>query len=69
MPGRRWITEKVGKDVTFGTDNVSTVRQAPELLPETRARLEEYFAPEYDIYSHLRETGTWAPPKGYIPKA
>ena len=43
------------------------VRQPPELLPATRARLEEYFAPEYDIYSHLSETGTWAPPKGYVP--
>ena len=34
-----WITDKLGADVTFGTDNVSTVRQAPELLPETRKRL------------------------------
>jgi hypothetical protein len=62
-----WITEKLGKEVTFGTDNVSTVRQEPELTEATRKRLETYFAPEYDIYSHLRETGTWAPPKGYLP--
>jgi hypothetical protein len=62
-----WITEKLGKELTFGTDNVSTERQEPELTDATRARLKEYFAPEYDIYSHLRETGTWAPPKGYLP--
>jgi hypothetical protein len=64
-----WITDKLGSEVTFGTDNVSIVRQAPELTPETRARLEAYFAPEYDIYSHLRETGSWAPPQGYVPTA
>lgn len=62
-----WISEKLGKPLTFGTDNVSTVRPKPELTEATRTRLESYFAPEYDIYSHLRETGTWAPPKGYVP--
>lgn len=62
-----WITEKLGKDVTFGTDNVSSVRQEPELTDATRSRLEAYFAPEYDVYSHLRDTGSWAPPKGYVP--
>lgn len=62
-----WLTDKLGKELTFGTDNVSKEQEKPQLSPETQARLEHYFAPEYDIYSHLRETGTWAPPKGYVP--
>ena len=62
-----WLTDKLGKELTFGTDNVSKVQEKPELTAETHARLTSYFAPEYDIYSHLRETGTWAPPKGYVP--
>jgi len=64
-----WLMEKVGTELSFGTDNVSIVRQTPELTAATRARLEDYFAPEYDIYSHLRETGTWVPPQGYVPAA
>jgi hypothetical protein len=62
-----WLAEKVGKELTFRTDNISTERQAPELTSKTRSRLETYFAPEYDIYSRLRETGQWAPPRGYVP--
>ena len=62
-----WIAGKLGKEVDIGTANVSAERHAPELTAATRARLEEYFAPEYDLYDHLRETGEWAPPKGYLP--
>ena len=38
-----------------------------DLAAGLRAELEAYFAPEYDIYAHLRDTGTWTPPAGYVP--
>ena len=62
-----WLAEKLGKPIDIGTDNVSTERRPPELTAATRARLEEHFAPEYDLYAHVRETGQWAPPRGYVP--
>lgn len=62
-----WLEEKIGKDVGVGTDNISTERHEPEITAALRAELEEYFRPEYDVYSHLRDSGQWAPPRGYVP--
>ena len=62
-----WISAKVGKDLKFPQANVSSERAEPEITADTRARLVEYFKPEYDIYDHLRDDGMWAPPKGYRP--
>jgi hypothetical protein len=62
-----WLSEKIGEELEFPQANVSAERAAPELTAETRARLVEFFAPEYDVYDHLRAEGTWTPPKGYRP--
>jgi hypothetical protein len=62
-----WIGGKVGGGLDVSTDNRSSVRAEPELSATMRARLEDYFAPEYAIYDELRATGEWAPPKGFVP--
>jgi hypothetical protein len=64
---KRWINEKVGGGVDIQVDNRSTVRSEPELSRTLRARLDEFFAPEHEIYERLRATGEWAPPRGYVP--
>ena len=62
---QQWMSTKIGKDLSFPQANYSKERAEPELTAGTRARLVEYFRPEYDIYGHLRDEGMWAPPKGY----
>ena len=62
-----WLEEKIGKDIEIRTDNISTERREPEISGALRGELEDYFRPEYDVYSHLREAGQWAPPQGYVP--
>jgi len=62
-----WIGAKVGGGIDVSTDNRSTVRPEPQLSRTMRARLDEFFAPEYAIYEQLRATGEWAPPRGLIP--
>jgi hypothetical protein len=66
---QRWINEKVPGGVDIQVDNRSKVRSEPELSKTLRARLDEFFAPEYAIYEQLRATGEWAPPRGYVPGA
>lgn len=66
---QRWINEKVSGGVDIKVDNRSKVRSEPELSKTMRARLDEFFAPEYAIYEELRATGEWAPPRGYVPGA
>ncbi|MCB0897016.1 MAG: hypothetical protein KDB43_16870 [Nocardioidaceae bacterium] len=66
---QRWINEKVGGGVDVQVDNRSTVRKEPELSRSMRARLDEFFRPELEIYERLRPTGEWAPPRGYVPGA
>lgn len=65
---RAWIDSKVPGALEDQADkNRSTVRPEPELSSTMRARLDEFFAPEYAIYEELRATGEWAPPRGYVP--
>ena len=64
---KSWINDKVGGGVDVQVDNRSTVREQPHLSTALRARLDEYFAPELEIYERLRATGEWAPPRGYVP--
>ncbi|WP_343907410.1 hypothetical protein [Nocardioides aquiterrae] len=66
---KRWIGEKVGGDLDVQVDNRSSVRTEPELSRTMRARLDEFFRPELEIYERLRPTGEWAPPRGYVPGA
>lgn len=60
-----WLREKLGEDLEFPTANRSQVQRSPEVSPDLRRRLEEHFAPEYDIYEHLRPTGMWEVPWRY----
>lgn len=62
-----WIGAKVGGGIDVRTDNRSSVRPEPELSRTMRARLDEFFRPELEIYERLRATGEWAPPRGYVP--
>ena len=62
-----WLEAKMGDTVKIRTANVSSERREPELTAATRAALVDFFAPEYDIWSHLRDTGSWTPEKGYVP--
>ena len=66
---QRWINEKVPGGVDIQVDNRSKVRSEPELSKTMRARLDEFFRPEFAIYEELRATGEWAPPRGYVPGA
>ncbi|MGY2703646.1 hypothetical protein [Nocardioides sp. HB32] len=66
---KRWINEKVGGGVDIQVDNRSRVRSEPELSSTLRARLDDFFRPELEIYERLRATGEWAPPRGYVPGA
>ena len=62
-----WIGAKVGGGIDVRTDNKSSVRPEPRLSRTLRARLDEFFAPEYEIHERLRGTGEWAQPRGYVP--
>jgi hypothetical protein len=65
-----WINAKVPGGIDLQVDkNRSTVRPEPELSSTMRARLSEFFAPEYAVYEELRATGEWVPPRGYVPGA
>ena len=61
-----WLVEKLGDGARIKTHNVSSERKPPELSRRTRKALVEYFAPEYDVYEHTRESGMWTPPPGYV---
>lgn len=62
-----WIQEKVGRDVKMRRANKSSARALPEVSRSLRIQLEDFFAPEYEIYEQLRATGEWAPPRGWRP--
>jgi hypothetical protein len=46
-----WMGERVGKSIALPTVNVSPPRSF-DLTPELQRRVEEYFAPEYELYEH-----------------
>lgn len=62
-----WFSERVGAPLEIQTLNVSRSRSAPKLSASMRARLEDFFAAEYDILDRLAPTGEWVPPPGYLP--
>ncbi|MCW2772539.1 MAG: hypothetical protein JWN91_865 [Nocardioides sp.] len=66
---QQWIGLKVGGGIDVHTDNRSSVRPPPELSTTMRARLDEFYRPEHEIYENLRATGEWAPPRGHVPGA
>ena len=58
-----WFAERVGEPLTFERRNVSGVERG-ELTASTRDRLEAWFAPEYDVWRRLADTGEWSGARG-----
>ena len=63
-----WFVERIGRPLDFGRRNASTSPERGELSGETRAALVAHFAPEYDVWHRLQETGQWADCRG-VPVA
>ncbi|KRF36115.1 hypothetical protein [Nocardioides sp. Soil805] len=58
-----WFSARIGMPVEFGRRNVSPPAD-PELAGSTRAALVDFFAPEYDVWARLQETGSWSGARG-----
>ena len=58
-----WFGERVGERLEFERRNVSS-SQRGELSAGTRARVEAWFAPEYDVWRRLAGTGEWSGARG-----
>ena len=58
-----WFAEQVGRPLDFGRRNASAAVRG-ELTDGTRAALREHFAPEYDVWGRVAETGVWAGARG-----
>ncbi len=58
-----WFSERIGVPLDFERRNVSSARRG-ELSAETRARVEAWFAPEYDVWRRLADTGEWSGARG-----
>lgn len=58
-----WFSERVGAPLEFERRNVSPAQRG-ELSAATRARVEAWFAPEYDVWRRLEATGEWAGARG-----
>ena len=61
-----WISERMGRPVAVGRSNASSVRSGPDVPDGLRRRLEEHFAPEYEVYERLRATGQWSGARGTV---
>jgi hypothetical protein len=59
----RWFAERLGRPLDFGRHNASTAVRG-ELSDGARSALQEYFTPEYDVWSRLEETGMWSGARG-----
>ena len=59
-----WFNDKLGGKLSFPVANASQRRDDLELTPAVRSQLEEYFAPEYEIYDRLRADGQWSGARG-----
>lgn len=58
-----WFAERVGEPLAFERRNVSGAERG-ELTASTRERLEAWFAPEYDVWRRLADTGVWSGARG-----
>lgn len=61
---QEWFRSQLGGKVEFPATNRSRVQQPLELGPALRARLEEHFAPEYELRERLLATGEWSGARG-----
>ena len=58
-----WFSERIGVPLEFERRNASSAERG-ELSPATRRELEEHFAPEYDVWRRLADTGEWSGARG-----
>jgi hypothetical protein len=58
-----WFSERIGVPLEFERRNASSAERG-ELGQATRRALEEHFAPEYDVWRRLAETGEWSGARG-----
>jgi hypothetical protein len=58
-----WFSERVGAPLEFERRNASSAERG-QLDPATRRALEDHFAPEYDVWRRLADTGEWAGARG-----
>lgn len=58
-----WFSERVGVPLEFERHNASAAERG-ELSADTREALEAHFAPEYDVWRRLADTGEWSGARG-----
>ena len=58
-----WFSARVGVPLEFEHRNASGAERG-EVSPATRQALEQHFAPEYDVWRRLADTGEWAGARG-----
>ncbi len=58
-----WFSERVGAPLEFERRNASSAERG-ELDAATLRALEEHFAPEYDVWRRLADTGEWSGARG-----
>ncbi|PKH41862.1 hypothetical protein SAMN05192575_106153 [Nocardioides alpinus] len=60
-----WFSERVGAPLEFERRNTSAAERG-ELSAATRAALTAHFAPEYDVWRRVVDTGEWAGARGTL---
>jgi hypothetical protein len=58
-----WFSERVGAPLEFERRNTSAAERG-DLSPALREALSAHFAPEYDVWHRLADTGEWAGARG-----
>ena len=58
-----WFSERVGEPLVFERRNASAVERG-ELTVSTREQLAALFAPEYEVWHRLADTGEWSGARG-----
>ena len=59
-----WLSERVGAALEFERRNASADDVRGDLDHETAAALRRHFAPEYDVWRRLADTGEWSGARG-----
>jgi hypothetical protein len=60
-----WFSERLGVPLEFERRNASGAERG-ELGEQTREALVAHFAPEYDVWRRLADTGEWSGARGTV---